>query len=174
MKTLQKRIQCTLILSVILISFINNTVSAQLFTGGDLSATFINGVKVDLAPTIGYKIKSFSVGLSPAVLYTADSPQGFGGEFSYGGRVYGEYDVWKGFIIHAEFKAMNTGYVDNSGIKQHGWVFGAPIGGGYEYEISKNVWFKGMLLYDALLHINLNQNLPNANPTVRGGITYVF
>jgi hypothetical protein len=169
-----KKIKFTAVLTLIVLSTLCNKTSAQFFTGGDLSATFINGVNVDVAPIIGYKVKSFSVGLSPVVLYTAASTQGFGGDFSYGGRVFLEYDVWKGILVHAEFKAMNTGYVDNSGIKQHGWVMGAPIGGGFEYEIASHTWFKALVLYDAMLHLNLNQNLPNANPTVRGGITYVF
>lgn len=174
MKTFLKSLKLSTAIAVILISLISNRASAQIFTGGDLSATFINGIKVDIAPTIGYKYKSFSVGLSPVVLYTAASTQGFAGDFSYGARLYVEYTVFKGVFVHVEGKAMNTGYLDNSGIKQHGWVIGAPIGVGYEYELAKNVWFKGMALYDPFVHINLNQNLPNPNPTVRGGITYVF
>jgi hypothetical protein len=174
MKNFLKTLKIAALLTVIILSNISNKASAQVFTGGDLSATFINGVKIDIAPIIGYKYKSFSAGLSPVILYTAASTQGFSGDFSYGGRIFAEYDVWKGILVHAEFNAMNTGYVDNTGIKQYGWVIGAPIGVGYEYEIASHVWFKGMVLYDALLHINLDQNLPNANPTVRGGITYVF
>jgi hypothetical protein len=174
MKTFLSKIKILLVFTVITFSGINQKSSAQIFTGGDLSATFINGVVLDLAPVVGYKYKSFSVGLSPVILYTATSTQGFSGDFSYGGRVFAEYDIWKGILVHAEFRALSTGYVDNSGIKQHGWVIGSPIGVGYEYEIASHVWFKGMALYDPFVHINLNQNLPNANPTVRGGITYVF
>jgi hypothetical protein len=174
MKNFMKKLKWIFIFTIIFSFFSVNNTSAQIFTGGDLSATFINGVKVDIAPIIGYKYKNFSVGLSPVILYTASSPDGTGGEFSYGGRVFAEYDVYKGLFFHAEFKAMNTGYLNDLNDIVRGCVMGAPVGAGYEYEITKGVWFKGMVLYDALLHINLNQNLPNANPTVRGGITYVF
>jgi len=169
-----KLIRCTAIIALIITSLGLNLANAQLFTGGNLSTTFINGVKVDLAPVIGYKIMNFSVGLSPIAEYTAASTQGFAGDFSLGASVFGEYDIYKGIFVHAECKAMNTGYVNNSGIHHHGWVIGAPIGVGYEYQISKGVWFKGMALYDPFVHINLAQNLPNSNPTVSGGITYVF
>ncbi|MEI6854000.1 MAG: hypothetical protein WCL06_14230 [Bacteroidota bacterium] len=169
-----KRIISVVVFALIIITFSASRSSAQLFTGGNLSTTFINGVKIDLAPVIGYKIQKFSVGLSPVAQYTASSIQGFAGDFSYGASLFAEYDIIKGVFVHVEGKAMNTGYLDNSGIKQHGWVIGAPIGVGYEYEIAKNVWFKGMALYDPFVHINLVQNLPNSNPTVSGGITYVF
>ncbi|MEI6122556.1 MAG: hypothetical protein WCQ95_02905 [Bacteroidota bacterium] len=151
--------------------------SAQFILGGETSATFINGINIDLAPVVGYKFNKLSAGLSPVVLYTASSSAlstGIAGEFSYGGRVFVEYDIWKGILAHAEFEMLNTGYLNNSGIKLRNWTMGAPIGVGYEYEIAQNVWFKGMVLYDALLQINLNQSSPKANPTVRGGITYVF
>jgi hypothetical protein len=174
MRTILKSIKIIAVTAVILLSLTGNRALAQLFTGGNLSATFINGVKVDLAPVIGYKIQNFSVGLSPVIQYTAASTQGFAGDFSFGASLFAEYVIYKGIFVHAEGKAMYTGYLDNFQIKHHGWVIGAPIGAGYEYEIAKNVWFKGMALYDPFVHINLNQNLPNPNPTVSGGITYVF
>jgi hypothetical protein len=177
MKTTLKKLKIAALLAVIILSTFNNKVIAQIFTGGDLSATFINGVNVDIAPIVGYKYKSFSAGLSPVVLYTASSPDGIAGEFSYGGRVFAEYDVWNGILVHAEFEAMNVAYLKTeNGIsfKQRGWIMGAPIGVGYEYEIASHVWFKGMVLYDVLLDIDINQSSPKANPTLRGGITYVF
>jgi hypothetical protein len=169
-----KKIISVIVFAIIIITFSASRSLGQLFTGGNLSATFINGVKIDLAPVVGYKIKNFSVGLSPVVQYTAASTQGFAGDFSFGASLFAEYDIYKGIFIHAEGKAMYTGYQDNFQIKHHGWVIGAPIGVGYEYEIASHVWFKGMALYDPFVHINLNQNLPNSNPTVSGGITYVF
>ena len=170
MKTCLKLIR----LSLIIIGFaITSRASAQLIIGGETSATFIGGVNIDLAPIIGYKFYKFSAGLSPVVNYTATTGS-LNGNISYGGRVFGEYDVWKGILVHAEFDMLNSGYISTSGIVLRNWTMGAPIGVGYEYEITKGVWFKGMVLYDALLDIDLNQSSPKANPTVRGGITYVF
>jgi hypothetical protein len=147
--------------------------SAQIFTGGDLSVTFTNGVNVNLAPIVGYKYKSFSTGLSPVVMYTATGTTS--GDFSYGGRVFVEYAIWKGIFVHAEFEALNTGYLESiTSIKLRNWVLGAPVGVGYEYEITKNVWFKGSVLYDVLVDLNLDQNSSKSNPEIRGGIVYTF
>ncbi len=173
MKTYLKKMKFIPVFVLLAFGFGNHAYS-QLFTGGDLSATFINGVKINLAPTIGYKILNSSSGFSPIIQYTAASPQGFAGDFSYGGRLFEEYDIWNGILFHAEFRAMNTGFVNEHGFKQHGWVMGVPLGVGYEYQISLNVWFKGLVLYDPLVHANFYQNTPNPNPTVSGGITYVF
>ena len=172
MKIVLKKIKSVLIISVILVSFMGTKASAQFFTGGDLNVTFINGVNIDIAPIFGYKYQNFSAGISPVVMYTATGD--LYGEVSYGGRVFFEYDVFKGAFIHAEFMALNTGYLNTALQRLRNWAMGAPIGAGYQYEISKNVWFKGMVLYDALLDIDLNQSSPQANPSVRGGITYVF
>jgi hypothetical protein len=167
-----KKIKISLIVVVfIVISQIK--VDAQIFTGGDLSVTFTNGVNVNLAPIIGYKIKGFSTGLSPVVMYTATGATS--GDFSYGGRIFAEYDIWKGIFVHAEFEAINTGYLESiTNIKLRNWVLGAPVGVGYEYEITKNVWFKGSVLYDVMIDLNLNQNSSNSNPIVRGGVVYTF
>ena len=156
----------------LLITLLQNKIEAQVFTGGDLSVTFTNGVNVDLAPIIGYKVKGFSTGLSPVVMYRATG--GLNGEFSYGGRIFAEYSIWKGIFVHAEFEALNTGYLDNFQVKQRNWVLGAPVGVGYEYEINKNVWFKGSVLYDVLIDLNLDQNSSSSNPIVRGGVVYTF
>ena len=146
---------------------------SQVFTGGDLSVTFTNGVNVNLAPIIGYKVKGFSAGLSPVVMYTATGSTS--GDFSFGGRIFAEYDIWKGIFVQVEGEALNTGYIDNiTNVKLRNWAYAAPIGVGYEYEITKNVWFKGSVLYDVLKNLNLDQNSSTSNPIVRGGIVYTF
>lgn len=145
---------------------------AQVFTGGDMNVTFIGGLNIDIAPIVGYKYKNFSAGLSPVVMYTATGP--LNGELSYGGRIFAEYDVYKGLFFHAEFQALNTGYLNTALQRLRNWAIGAPIGAGYERELAPHVWLKTMVLYDALLDINLNQSSPQANPSVRAGITYVF
>jgi hypothetical protein len=145
---------------------------AQVFIGGDFSVTFINGINVDLAPVVGYKYHGFSAGLSPFGMYSATGE--LSGEFSYGARLFAEYDVWKGLLVHLEGEVMNTGYVNQNGIKLRNWTYGIPLGVGYEYEISKGLWFKTMVLYDVLLDLNIDQNSPRANPMVRAGISYTF
>ena len=177
MKTLFKKVNLSIVITLLFISLSGHRASAQFFTGGDFNVTFIGGVNIDIAPIVGFKYKNFSAGLSPVILYTATSPTGgLSGQFSYGGRIFFEYDIWKGVFAHAEFQMTNAGYIHNSlgELIKGKWLMGAPIGVGYEHEISKNLWLKAMVLYDAMLDINIDQNSPQANPSVRGGITYVF
>jgi|WetSurMetagenome_2_1015567.scaffolds.fasta_scaffold615693_1 hypothetical protein len=174
MKTAIKIKRISIALLTALLFFTASPSDAQFFTGGELSVTFVGGFNADIAPIVGYRFKNFSAGLSPVVMYTATGNTR--GDVSYGGRIFAEYSFYKGIFAHAEFGAMNSGYInwEAGGIKQRNWVLSAPIGVGYEREITKNVWFKTMILYDALLDINLNQSSPMANPSIRGGITYTF
>jgi hypothetical protein len=159
-------------ITTFIITGTTNKASAQLFTGGDLSATFVNGVNIDLAPIIGYKFHTFSAGFSPFIKYGQGITHA--NEVSFGGRIFAEYDVFKGFIIHAEGQVLNSAYLNGNGVKLHHWTIGIPIGAGYERELTKGVWLKTMVLWDPLQNINFSLNSPNSNPQVRGGITYVF
>ena len=151
----------------------NKKASAQVFTGGEFAVNFMGNITVDIAPIVGYKIQNFRTGISPVVMYTATGNTS--GDLSYGGRVFAEYLIYQGVFGHAEFEALNTGHYDWTALKiQHNWVIGAPIGVGYEKEITKGVWFKTMVLYDALLDLNLDQTSAKANPSIRGGIVYQF
>ncbi len=173
MKNRLVKISLVLILAAMLSSGTKSY--GQFFTGGEFSVTFLGGFNADIAPIIGYKVKNFSAGLSPVLLYTASGNTA--GNFSYGGRIFAEYSIYKGLFAHAEFGIMNMGYVDwnqPGGVLARNWVMSAPIGVGYEKEITNNVWFKTMVLYDPLLDLNLNQSSPLANPSIRGGFTYLF
>lgn len=147
--------------------------SAQVFTGGEIAVNFMGNITADIAPMVGYKIQNFRVGVSPVVMYTATGNTT--GDLSYGGRVFAEYLIYQGFFGHAECEALNTGHYNWSTLStEHAWTIGAPIGVGYEKEITKGVWFKSMVLYDPLLDLNLDQSSAKANPSVRGGIVYQF
>jgi len=177
MKTLIKKCSLPFVIIFIFIISFSQKASAQFFAGGDFNVTFLNGVNIDVAPIGGYKYKNFSAGISPVIQYTATSPLALGGQFSYGGRIFAEYSIWKGIFAHAEFQALNSGYLENSigDIYKKGvWVMGAPIGVGYERELTGGLWLKVMVLYDALLDINIQPNSPQQNPSIRGGLTYVF
>jgi hypothetical protein len=153
-----------------------NQSSAQVFVGGDVNITFLGGFNADIAPIIGYKYQKFSAGLSPVLMYTVTG--NMAGDFAYGGRLFAEYTVYKGFFAHAEFGAMYANFINwddvLGAVKERNWVLSAPVGAGYEVQVAKNVFFKTMLLYDALLDLDLNQSSPLANPSVRGGFVYVL
>lgn len=173
MKVNLKKVKLPVLALIFVFSLSNIRVDAQIFTGGDLSVTFTNGINVNLAPIIGYKVKGFSAGLSPVIMYTATGNTS--GDISFGGRIFAEYDIWKGIFVHVEGEALNTGYIDNiTSVKLRNWTYAAPVGVGYEYEITKNVWFKGSVLYDFLKNLNLDQNSSTSNPIVRGGVVYTF
>jgi len=162
---------------LICLSTFSHRASAQFFTGGDFNITFLNGVNIDIAPIAGYKYKNFSAGISPVILYTAASPtSGLTGQFSYGGRIFAEFAIYKGIFAHAECQATNAGYIHNNvgDLIKGKWIIGAPIGVGYEHEISGGLWIKTMILYDPFLDINIGADSPQKNPSIRGGLTYVL
>lgn len=145
--------------------------NAQIFTGGEFSVNLLQNITVDIAPIVGYKIQNFRIGVSPVIMYTATGNTT--GDLSYGGRVFAEYEIYKGFFAHAECEAMNTGSYDWTALKiQRNWFIGAPVGVGYEKELMKGVWLKTMVLYDPFLDLDLNQSSAKANPSIRGGIIY--
>jgi len=177
MKTRNRKIITTFIAALCCVTLFPCRASAQFFTGGDLNITLLGGVSLNIAPIAGYRYKNFSIGVSPIIQYQATSTADMRGEFSYGGAVFAEYSIWKGIFGHAEFHATNSGYLQNSigDIYKKGvWVMGAPIGIGYEYKISDHLLFKTMILYDALLDIDLGANSPQKNPSIRGGFTYIL
>lgn len=136
---------------------------SQIFTGGTTSVNWNNGIYVDLAPIIGYQIQSFKVGLSPIGSYS--TVNGTSGVYSFGGRVFTEYTVWKGIFLHAEFEGQNVP-VGSS----RSWIFAAPVGVGYEYPIMKGVMLQGSVLWDFMQQ----KNNPKENPIIRGGIIYTL
>jgi hypothetical protein len=136
---------------------------SQVFTGGNVSVNYSNGIYVDLAPIIGYQIQSFKVGLSPIGSYS--TVNGTSGVYSFGGRVFTEYTVWQGIFVHAEFEGQNVP-VGSS----RSWIFSAPIGVGYEYPIMKGVMLQGSVLWDFMQQ----KNNPRENPIVRGGLVYTL
>jgi hypothetical protein len=167
---------CAIVFSIFLVCSAGmEHASAQFYTGGNMSFNVVGGFSLDLAPIAGYQYEKFKAGVSPVIMYTATGNTA--GSFSYGGRVFAEYTISKGIFAHAEFGALNAGHIDwptngAAGIFKRSWVLSAPVGVGYEYEITKGVWVQAMVLYDALLDINLIQGSPLANPSVRGGINY--
>ena len=136
---------------------------SQITTGGNASITFTNGVYVDLSPMIGYKIEKFSAGISPFLAYSKLNSNIE--TCSYGTRLFGQFIVYQGFFLHAEFEATN---IKEKTIRQ--WILGIPLGGGCEYEIAKNTRAQCAILYDVLL----DKNSPKQNPEIRGGIVYSF
>lgn len=137
---------------------------SQIFTGGNVSAGFENDMyHIDAAPVVGYQLNQLKSGVSPFALVnisTSSKPA-----YSFGMRLFSQYDVYKGILIHAEGEAMNAPNGDS-----RSWMFGLPVGAGFEYEIMSKTKVQAMVLYDLLL----DKNSPKKNPELRGGIVKSF
>lgn len=146
-----------LAVTVLIFSSLPKVNIAQIFTGGDISVSYSNALYADVAPTIGYKYKKIRIGISPIVSFTLSDNKL--NNLSYGARLYSEYDIIKGILAHAEIQTINT---------NNTWVLSAPLGVGYEYKIAKNVYFKGLVLWDVIDDPNSTQE----NPIIRAGLVY--
>lgn len=139
---------------------------AQMQTGGNIGVNVINNVLiVDFAPELSYSfIQNTTAGISPFVIYSQNM-QTKVSQFLVGGRVFGEYKTDFGAFAHAEFEATKP--YTNEGYQKT--IYAAPLGGGFESELSNNTVAYVMVLYDMLYKpdISLRQN-----PIVRAGIRY--
>lgn len=152
-----------LIVIVILLGFQSQ---AQMQTGGNVGVNINNNIlTVDFAPEFSYSfIENTAMGISPFVIYSNDLQTSIS-EFLVGGRVFCEYKTDFGVFAHAEFEATKP-YTTEGYQKT---IYAAPLGGGFESELSKNTVAYIMVLCDMLYKkdISLRQN-----PIVRAGIRY--
>lgn len=140
---------------------------AQVFTGGSMSFNYINGLYVDIAPIVGYQLDDLRTGVSPFLSYS--QVKDYGGVYTFGGRVFTQYNIAKGVFAHAEFEMAN---IPESDVRNAGriWRVALPLGLGYEHEIAKKVTAHAMVLYDVLLQ----EDDPKENPIFRAGVRYGF
>ncbi|HLR90014.1 MAG TPA: hypothetical protein VK040_03600 [Balneolaceae bacterium] len=140
--------------------------SAQVFTGGSASFSFLNNrTYFEASPLIGYRINDFRVGTGAILSYNRRN----GNERThYGARIFGQYDVAEGLYLHGEMEGINTKYTRSSGRVTRNWLFSIPVGAGYRQRISENVYATASILYDLIQH----KNSPYDNPIIRGGVRY--
>ena len=139
-----------------------NTTKAQIITGGNISLNYANGFYLDLSPMIGYKWEKINVGFSPFYAYRQNTSSS---DYSFGGRVFSQFYFVENIFLHAEVDASNVSYYNS-----RKWVYGIPLGAGYQSNISENVGMQISILYDVLL----DKNSLKENPEIRGGIIYGF
>ena len=157
---MKKPFATILILSI----FISFKSKSQIFTGGNASVTYSNGLYIDLSPLVGYKLNKFNAGISPFFAYSQVYAD-FNKNYSWGGKIFGQYTVIEGMFVHLESKISNI-YTSGS----RSWIFGLPVGCGYERPLWNNARAQFSILYDVLL----DKNSPAENPEIRGGIIYGF
>jgi hypothetical protein len=145
--------------------------NAQVNTGGNVSISYDNGVYLDIAPILGYRLDKINAGISPVFSYKKpdNSNQSF---YAAGARLFGQYFVIENAFVHAEFQTMNnqttTILTDGSRIHNRLWTYGLPVGAGYEQRLNDKTRLQASVLYDVLQ----DKNNPNNMPVVRGGIFY--
>lgn len=165
------RNQYLFILSTLLITLSGHLANAQIFTGGNVSATYDNGIYIDVAPVIGYRVSELSAGISPVFSYKKpeSSNQTF---YSAGARIFSQYHFIENAFLHGEFQAMNNSISETlpDGSRRHfrEWIFSLPVGAGYEYKLSDKARVQASVLYDLIQ----DKNSPNRKPIIRGGIVY--
>jgi len=159
-----KKISLLLLLSLLLSLSAFSQTKGNWITGGAISADYRDGgYYVEIAPKFGYKFKLLEIGISPFFSY-----QEINENYALGLQTYCQLNVYKGVFIHGEFQAANA-YIESELNRQ--WVFGMPLGVGYEYVLADNILMKGSLLYDVFYKDGFT---PHKNPIVRFGMTYLL
>lgn len=140
--------------------------SAQIYTGGSTSLTFLNDrTYFEASPLVGYRMNDLRAGVGAIISYTRRNGNA---RTHYGGRLFSQYDVFEGLFIHAEMEALNATYTSSSGSVRRDWIFSIPVGAGFRQQISENVYATASVLYDLIHH----RNSPYDNPIIRGGLRY--
>src|SRR5690625_3681844 len=140
--------------------------SAQVFTGGCASFSFLNiPTYLEASPLIGSRTNALRAGTGGILSYN----RRFGNDRThYGARIFGQYDVAEGLYLHGEMEGINTKYPRSSGRVTRNWLFSLPVGAGYRQRISEDVYATASIFYDLIQH----KNSPYDNPIIRGGVRY--
>lgn len=144
------------------------SVSAQLSTGGTFGVFYTNNIfQIDVAPEINYHFtERYVVGFSPFLLYSKNTLQNIQA-YIFGSRIYGNYVLFPSLFLHMEYEYSKMWTNEGFGKTIHA----APIGLGYENEISQNAVAYLLVLFDVLYNpdISIRQN-----PIIRAGVRYKF
>ena len=140
--------------------------NAQINTGGNIGVNINNNTfQIDFAPEINYTTThNVLFGISPFLLYSKHL-RSLASLYVYGVRMYGEYTIFQNFFVHLEYEYSRAWVQEGFGVTVHS----APIGGGFEQEISSNLVAFGMILYDVLYS---SENSIRQNPIIRAGVRY--
>jgi len=131
----------------------------KLRPGGSIGASFSDPIFVNISPLLGYQATAnFQLGLGATYLY--QNPSGFSPQHNYGGRGYGQYQVYKPFFIWAELEALNVEEVLPDGITVRNWQWAPLLGGGLQLSLGN----RGNIYINVLYNLNHNQESWRASP----------
>lgn len=127
----------------------------RLFFGGNLGLSFGTLTFIDVSPLVGVMITpKLSGGVGTTFQYFEDNRfQGSAG-FSYGGRLFGRYNVLPNIFAHAEYEGINWEAFDSFDNNfRRIWSKALFLGGGYFAPFGNrggaNFTFLYNVLYDA-------------------------
>jgi outer membrane protein assembly factor BamA len=140
----------------------------RLYFGGNVGLQFGNQTVIGLNPIIGYKVtERFSSGVGLKYQYYRYKEAGFSYETNtYGGSVFGRYNVYNGLFAYSEYEILNMEVYENqiqSPLRRNvdSWF----VGGGYSQPLGARSSVFIMVLY------NLTESYytPYSNPLFRMG-----
>jgi hypothetical protein len=137
----------------------------RLYYGGNFGMQFGTVTLIDFSPLVGVMITpKFSSGVGITYQYFNDQ-RFLGGETSsYGGRLFGRYNVLPNIFLHSEFESINfDNYNFSSEQFERIWSNGLFLGGGYFVPFGPRGGANFTFLYN-VLHDNLQS--PYGEPYV--------
>lgn len=136
----------------------------NIVVGGNVGAQFGNITVVNIAPTVGFKLRdSWLIGVSGTYVYYEDKR--FLPSYKtniYGGGIFTQYYFLEYFTAHLEYEVLNLeAQFSNQRVNTEALL----IGGGYRSAIGSSSFFNILLLYNLLEDVNY----PYDNPIIRVG-----
>jgi hypothetical protein len=138
----------------------------KFFFGGEIGLQFGSYTYIGAFPMVGYHItEKLSSGIGGTYIYLDDKPNHYSTSL-YGGKVFSEYNVYKGIAPHIEYEILSEEIIDPySYERKRIAVNSLLIGASYTQEIGNNAGLYIMLLYNVIEDIYS----PYVNPILRIG-----
>lgn len=122
----------------------------KVFFGGNFGLQVGSVTYVNLAPIVGYKVtERYRVGVGINYIYTNYFGQS---DHLIGGRLFQQFFVWKGILLHAEYEFMDypTGYFKPGGKEIHNIGNAFNIGAGYQQNFGRRAFTNVIVLYNVI------------------------
>jgi len=167
MNYLKLSLLLTLLLWGKIAAYSQNGFSAdRIFTGGDVRVDIGNvETVIELSPIVGYRFtEKLRAGVGLTYIYYENKNFNFSSNV-YGGRLFGQYNIWENLFAHTELELLNLGRYDLAGNSDRIFVPGVLVGGGYQQSLGGNSGASVMILYN----ITQSPYTPYPNPVIRIG-----
>ncbi len=138
----------------------------RFFTGGGLGLQFGSYTYIAVSPILGYRFTDkFSGGVGASYIYLEDRAYDFSTSV-YGGKMFAEYDVFRGIAPHVEYEWLNLEVFDTRlNSRRRINVDSFLVGASYTQAIGEHSGIYIMLLYNLIESVYS----PYENPVLRIG-----